>query len=230
MNTIVPKLSELSYMPAWKRPLYRDSIKWMVDGSANDEITFFEKWRKSLDDYRKTCRAWSKQWRIKNRDKLKAALKKRYYSDVERSRAYARIAREKRKNDPVRLEAYRKYCREKMAERLATDVNFRIRFRTRNRIWMSLQRGVAKVGGTVEMIGCTIPEYKAHIESLWKPGMTWDNYGRGKCKWHIDHIKPCSSFDLTKLDEQKKCFHFSNTQPLWEFENLSKGDNYETNP
>jgi len=50
--------------------------------------------------------------------------------------------------------------------------------------------------------------------------MSWGNYG----EWHIDHIKPISSFDLTNEYELKKAFHYSNTQPLLAKENLSKGN------
>ena len=54
-------------------------------------------------------------------------------------------------------------------------------------------------------------------------GMSWENYG----KWHIDHIKPCASFNLLEEDEQKKCFHYTNLQPLWAKDNLKKGGKYE---
>ena len=45
-----------------------------------------------------------------------------------------------------------------------------------------------------------------------------DNYG----KWHIDHIIECHRFDLTKPEEQRKCFHYSNQRPLWAIDNLSR--------
>lgn len=54
--------------------------------------------------------------------------------------------------------------------------------------------------------------------------MNWDNHGRGKGKWNIDHIYPCASFDLNKESEQKKCFNYTNLQPLWSEENLKKSD------
>ena len=74
----------------------------------------------------------------------------------------------------------------------------------------------------LELLGCSIKEFKKHLESKFKDGMTWKN--RGVKGWHIDHIIPCDSFDLTKLEEQKKCFHYSNMQPLWWYENLAKSN------
>ncbi len=66
---------------------------------------------------------------------------------------------------------------------------------------------------TMKLIGCTVQELSQHLERQFKPGMTWQNHGvRG---WHIDHKRPCCSFDLSKPEEQVKCFHFSNLQPLW---------------
>ncbi len=59
---------------------------------------------------------------------------------------------------------------------------------------------------------------KTWLECKFKEGMTWEN----RNLWHIDHVLPCSSFDLTKAEEQAKCFHYTNLQPLWASENLSK--------
>ena len=52
-----------------------------------------------------------------------------------------------------------------------------------------------------------------------------ENYGT--FGWHIDHIRPCSSFDLTDLEQQKQCFHYTNLQPLWWFDNIKKSSFYE---
>lgn len=73
-----------------------------------------------------------------------------------------------------------------------------------------------------EMIGCSLPELRDHLERQFQPGMNWGNYGF--YGWHIDHKKPISSFDLTDPEQQRTCFHFSNLQPLWAEDNLRKSD------
>jgi len=77
-----------------------------------------------------------------------------------------------------------------------------------------------KQNSSLELFGCSVIEIRIYLESLFKEGMTWYNYG----KWHIDHIIPCSSFDLTKVEEQEKCFHYTNLQPLWAIDNLRKSN------
>ena len=73
----------------------------------------------------------------------------------------------------------------------------------------------------MELIGCTIEEFWNHLEKHFKPGMTWENYG--KAGWEMDHIIPCANFDLIVPEQQKQCFHYTNLQPLWVHENMSKG-------
>ena len=80
-------------------------------------------------------------------------------------------------------------------------------------------RGKSKSASTMELTGCTIEQLMAHLESQFTDGMTWENRGQ----WHVDHIMPCASFDLTDPEQQRACFHFTNLQPLWAGENLSKG-------
>lgn len=70
------------------------------------------------------------------------------------------------------------------------------------------------------LLGCSPAQYRAYIQARFLPGMTWENYGKGK--WEIKQIKPCSSFDLTDPHQQEKCFHYTNTQPLWKIDNRRK--------
>jgi hypothetical protein len=72
------------------------------------------------------------------------------------------------------------------------------------------------------LLGCSVSFLKGFLEAKFTEGMTWQNHG----EWHIDHIKPCASFNLLDEEEQKKCFHYTNLQPLWAAENLSKGCKY----
>ena len=76
-----------------------------------------------------------------------------------------------------------------------------------------------KAARTAELLGASIPEVWNHLEKQFQPGMTRKNHGL----WHIDHIKPCVTFDLSDPEQQKKCFHYTNLQPLWAFDNISKG-------
>jgi len=105
------------------------------------------------------------------------------------------------------------------------DINFKISGNLRTRLYQSLKKN-SKSKKTLELLGCTISKLKIYLQKRFKVGMTWENYGRGKGKWNIDHIRPCVSFDLSKSKEQKKCFNYKNLQPLWHIENKRKGENY----
>ena len=76
---------------------------------------------------------------------------------------------------------------------------------------------------TLEYVGCTIDDLRGYLEKLFKDGMSWENQG----EWHIDHIRPCASFNLENEIERHMCFHYTNLQPLWAFDNVSKSDSYD---
>ncbi len=69
-----------------------------------------------------------------------------------------------------------------------------------------------------ELLGCGLKHFKKHLESLFMEGMSWDNYG----VWHIDHIQPCMTFDMTKKSNHSKCFHYKNLRPLWGDDNRKR--------
>ena len=96
---------------------------------------------------------------------------------------------------------------------MAYVVENRIRCRT----WRVL-KGRSKSNSTILLLGCSPEELKIHLQSLFLPGMSWEN----RSEWHIDHIKPCASFDLTDPEQQRCCFHYSNLQPLWKADNQRK--------
>jgi hypothetical protein len=102
--------------------------------------------------------------------------------------------------------------------RYKSDLNFRLASIIRRRINKIVRRDV-RPSSAIKGLGCSFDQLIDHIQIQFEPGMTWYNYG----EWHIDHIKPLSAFDLTDIDEFNRACHYSNLQPLWAKDNLSKG-------
>ena len=165
-----------------------------------------------------------------NREKLSRYGKVRYAKNAdavkERVRKYAKENREKlsarnRKYVSRNLNKVRKYKREWYREKRASDPTFRficgIRHITKEAF---KRRGYRKSSRAFEVLGAPHDIVMAHIESLFRDGMSWDNYG----KWHIDHIVPLATA-VTKQDVIKLS-HYTNLQPLWAIENLRKGKMY----
>ena len=76
-----------------------------------------------------------------------------------------------------------------------------------------------KTGSAVSDLGCSIDFLKEYLKKQFKDGMSWENHGQ----WHIDHIKPLASFDLTDREQLIKACNYTNLQPLWAEDNFKKG-------
>jgi len=106
------------------------------------------------------------------------------------------------------------------------DINFRLRCLLSGRIRSAVRmQGTNKSKRTMELLGCSIDEFRQHLERQFDKRMTWENYGR--YGWHIDHTKPCAVFNLVDPQQQKECFHYSNLQPLWHVDNFKKTSYYK---
>jgi len=163
-------------------------------------------------------KAYDKEYYQKNKEKIKAHVKMRYNEDPEKARARNKARYERNKESILANSAA--YS----AERYRVDPYFRLTINLRSRLGTAIRDGYGiKCGNTLELTGCTWAELRSHLESQFTEGMTWENYG----KWHVDHIRPCASFDLSLDEEQKICFNYSNLQPLWAKDNLRKSDKYE---
>lgn len=115
-----------------------------------------------------------------------------------------------------------KYKRDYERKRRAEDPKYRLGVRTRTAVWQMLkERNINKSNKTFALLGYTIEELMIHLEKQFTQGMTWDNYG----EWHVDHIKPMSSFNFETTEDRefKLCWCLDNLQPLWGPDNLSKG-------
>tara|TARA_B110000503_G_C7114074_1_gene399488 strand:- start:348 stop:1163 length:816 start_codon:yes stop_codon:yes gene_type:complete len=125
---------------------------------------------------------------------------------------------------PVKtLEEKRVWRRAYKKRKMATDISFRIRVNLYKRLYTALNRTNKKSASTVELLGCNVKFLKSYLESKFLPTMTWDNYGT---LWHIDHIIPCASFDLSDSKQQNRCFHYSNLQPLFALTTIINGVEY----
>lgn len=158
-------------------------------------------------------RASQKRWVAKNRDKARASGKR---------------FRERHKGEQkvVKAASYQRHKHKlyaKLAIRFKTDLRFRIEATLRSRIRKVLKRQNAmRAGKLPTLLGCSLAEFKSYIASLFTEGMTWEKLMSGEI--HIDHKVPCRAFDLRDPEQQARCFHFSNHQPLWWPDNLAKAD------
>jgi len=149
------------------------------------------------------------------RYKYQAVPDKKRLSRNEKNRQNAKIYRAKEGN--------RKKIQEKENIRYKTDLQFRTGKILRTRIKQVLQRyNQKKRSSTFELTGCTVSFLINYLSDRFLPGMSWDE----RSEWHIDHIKPCSAFDLSNKEEQLQCFHYTNLRPLWPYDNLSKNDKW----
>jgi hypothetical protein len=158
--------------------------------------------------------------KYRENNKLKKKLTDKKYRENNKKK----IAKIKKIYAKLNKEKIRIYKNNWYNNKLKNDMGFKMSRRIRNRIYYAIikQRNIRKIKSFTSLIGTNRENLWKHLESTFKPGMKKENYG----KWHIDHIKPCAAFDLTKLKEQKKCFHYTNLQALWAKENLSKGAKY----
>ncbi len=155
------------------------------------------------------------------RDKPEIKKKKAQAAKEYRDKNKEKIARKKKIDAalPENMASRNKNAR----SRRKTDPNYQIRGNLTNRINKALKDNT-KSASTIKLLGCTIEEFKVHLESQFTEGMSWDNHSLSG--WHIDHIKPCAKFNLSKPSEQLECFNFKNLQPLWAIDNLKKSDIY----
>lgn len=157
---------------------------------------YLEDHKEEIKKYRQEHKEQSKKYKLINKEKISLQNKEYYLKNIEKIKNYRK--------------KYRK-------NNLKRNFKYKLTQNLRNRIWYAI-KGKNKSLPTMMLIGCEIDFLMFHLQKQFKDGMSWDNYG----KWHVDHIMPCSSFDLSKPEEQIKCFHYSNLQPLWAKDNLVK--------
>ena len=162
-----------------------------------EEIAAYQKkWREENREYRAIE---NKKWRDKNAERHKENAKRWYWDNKEHV-----IAR------------HSNYLK----ERKKTDVQFRIACNLRTRIGNAM-RGGPKSTSAIRHLGCSLTEFRTHLEVQFKEGMSWDNYG---AVWEIDHIRPLANYDLTNPEIAQSLCHYTNLQPLFRLDNKRKSN------
>ena len=172
-----------------------------------------------------------KKWREENPDRVKENMKKWLEENAEYKKEMDKKYRQEhieQYRENHRIWTKKRYHELKtLQENAEKFAEHKIKYNTSRRIREIL--GQQKSERCMDYVGCSLEDFRIHLECQFKEGMEWDNYGETKEKskknvWHIDHIIPCVTFDFSKPEEQRKCFHYTNLQPLWWKDNISKND------
>lgn len=182
-------------------------------------IILFYQDRTRKDGHTPWCKACQGAYRVANRDKLS---EKQRESQRRYSKWYYRNNKDKSKKYK---KANRLRINKLQKERRSSNINYRISYNLRCRIGNAVKNN-QKGGSAINELGCSVDFFKAYIAQLFLPGMSWDNYGLHG--WHLDHIIPLSSFDLTDREQFLKACHYTNYQPLWAKDNLTKAAKTES--
>ena len=201
---------------------YKDPIK----GKEYDKEYYLnnkEKISAQQKEYYLNNKEKKSEYHLKNKEKIKEYNKEYHLKNKEKILEYSKEYYLKNKKKLLeQIKQYQLKNREKInnrqKNRRKTDPNYKLVDCLRRRLNHAI-KGTSKSKSTLKLLGCTIEQFWIHLEKQFQPGMTRDNHG----EYHIDHIRPCSSFDLTDPKQQAKCFHYTNLQPLWAKENISKG-------
>jgi len=194
------------------------------------------KLREQTPEGQEKKRAYWKNWAEKNALRLKIKNDKRNESNRKSVEHFVLKAKRTKENQRLLQARYRERNREAINQRLKdwkqknkeannekaaikykTNLSHRLVVNCRNRIYTALK--TKKCVKTIDLLGCSGEELKLYLQSMFKRGMNWENHGS---VWHVDHIMPCASFDLSDPNQQKRCFHYTNLQPLFALENLKK--------
>lgn len=189
--------------------VWRDKNKeWAKNYNKEYQVRYYKKNKKRIGrDHKKDYE--------QNKEKWKGTRKKYYEENKER---LLLLQKERLKNPEVRKHR-NKISSIRERKLLKADPNYKLKKYLRTRVWGALKENV-KSNRTIALLGAGIDTVKSHLQSKFTDGMTWENYG----EWHVDHVVPCDSFDLSVKENQRKCFHYTNLQPLWAIDNLKKSN------
>jgi hypothetical protein len=183
-----------------------------------------EKLKKYHESNREKRLVKMKVYHVQNREKRLQQMREYRRDNADYFKEYYRKNKDATKlYDKMYFIKNKKRINKRLRKKYKENAQYKMQCILRHRFSVCLRRcNVRKNIKMLELTGLDINSVKRYIESLWLPGMTWDNHGN--YGWHIDHIRPVNTFDLTDIKQQKICFHYTNLRPLWATDNLSRPD------
>ena len=183
---------------------------------------------KTDEEFRKKNQLQNQKWWAQNKEKWNAKIRDKYKTDEEFRRKYQLQNRKWRLANEDHMAKYREKNKSKRnkyeRDKTKNDPIFRMQQNLRKRVHYAItHQETTKDETTMNLVGCNLDNLVDFLESNFHEEMSWDNYG----EWHVDHIRPCASFDLSEDGQQKVCFNWRNLFPLWGKNNQIKGDRYD---
>ena len=222
---------------------YGDNLKKCTKCGTIKELSFFPKRniKNKISDCYPSCKECkkirTKKYKENNKEKVSLSSKIYYQKNIEKQKEYNRkYNKEKYKNNRDKI--INKTTQWKSQNRDLVNAYNR-KYKQNNRLRVSISKairdklkakGSSKNGRATfkDILTYSIVELRQHLEILFQPGMTWDNYGNRPDCWTVDHIIPDSWFEYTCAEDEgfRKSWALSNLQPMWFCENSSKGNRY----
>jgi len=175
----------------------------------------FNKDKRRSDGVDYVCKMCKKLYYKQNKEKILLKHKEYYLNHVDERKEYLEKYYSKEENKIKR--------RKRERDRWKNDEQYRIRMVLGWKINQSIQKKY-KTLSSIELLGCNLEQVRNHLQTQFKPEMNWENHGD---IWEIDHIKPCSSFNLMDVEEQKECFNYKNLQPLFKTTQIAEDLGYK---
>jgi hypothetical protein len=201
-------------------------MKTCIKCNIDKELNHFYKDKSRTDGYTYVCKICIKsqsQFYYNNHTEEHKNRNTQWQLDNKKSQQFlSQKSYNSLKNDKEWIKNRYNYNNQYQKLKYNTSIQFKITRILRNRFRAAL-KGNIKTQTALNLLGCDVNMLKIYLENQFKPEMSWDNYGE---VWEIDHILPCSKFNLNLLEEQRKCFHFLNLQPLFKTTEISEGFGY----
>jgi hypothetical protein len=202
--------------------------EFFKDSSHKDGLTSSCKscYKKYKETTKESRQKWQKEDYNKNKEKVKEKNKIYYENNKEvhneRSKKWMKNNKEYFSNY---LKSRSNIQNSINRERYKDEPEYKIKLLLRIRLWELLKRNKSKkLKSAIKLLGCTAEELIIYLEKQFLPEFTWENHG---IIWEIDHIIGCINFDLTKLEDQKQCFHYTNLKPIFKTTEIAESFGYK---